>query len=492
MKSDAAALCPAATIMDDSQLQGLPIVSPGTGPGGADELIPEPLVTGGKTYADVDKDIGFHVDNFPTRRWWIAFSIALVFLGMFGVGLAVLFYAGQGIAGYNHPMHWGSYIVNFVFWIGIGHAGTLISAVLFLFRQKWRTAINRSAEAMTLFAVACAGIFPIIHLGRFWFFYWLAPIPNGRGPLWVNFNSPLAWDIFAISTYGTISLVFWYTGLIPDLATLRDRALHPWRKFVYNLASFGWTGSNRAWSHYESAYMILAALATPLVFSVHTIVSFDFATSILPGWHTTIFPPYFVVGAIFSGFAMVITLMTILRQVFNLKNYITLNHMEAMSKVILFTGMIVGLAYTTEFFMAWYSGSEYEGYVFRNRVFGPYGWAYAIMFSCNVFVPQLFWFKKLRRNPWVLFGASLLVNLGMWFERYVIIVTSLHRDFLPSSWGSYTMTIWEWMLMLGSFGLFFTLFLLFVRFLPVVAISEVKGVMDPRVAATKPAKGGAA
>jgi molybdopterin-containing oxidoreductase family membrane subunit len=489
-KTPEIALCPSATVMDDSQLRGLPILSPGTGLHGGDELVPEPLVTGGKTWNDVDQDIGLHVDSFPTRRWWIAFGVALFFLGLFVLGLATLIYAGQGIAGYNHPVHWGSFIVNFVFWIGIGHAGTLISAVLFLFRQKWRTAINRSAEAMTLFAVACAGIFPIIHLGRSWFFYWLGPIPNGRGPLWVNFNSPLAWDIFAISTYATISLVFWYTGLIPDLATLRDRARHPWRKWLYNLMSFGWTGSNRAWTHYESAYMILAALATPLVFSVHTIVSFDFATSILPGWHATIFPPYFVIGAIFSGFAMVVTLMTLLREVFNLKSYITLNHMEAMAKVILLTGMLVGLAYITEFFMAWYSGSEYEGFVFRNRAFGPYGWAYFIMFGCNVLVPQVLWIKKARRSVWLLFAVSLLVNVGMWFERYVIIVSSLHRDYLPSSWGQYGMSAWEWMIMLGSFGLFFTLFLLFVRFLPTVSMTEVKGVMDPRVAATRPGREG--
>ncbi len=471
-----------ATVMDDSQLTGGPVVREGAGPYGGDEEIAEPLVTGGKKYRDVDQDICAHTEQFPMRRWWIAFGFALTLLGVLGVSLISLFYVGEGIVGINSPVNWGTFIVNFVFWIGIGHAGTLISAVLFLFRQKWRTAINRSAEAMTLFAVACAGIFPIIHLGRPWFAYWLFPYPNDRGPLWINFNSALSWDIFAISTYGLVSLTFWYVGLLPDLATVRDRATHPWRKWIYNAMSFGWTGSHRAWRHYESAYLILAAFATPLVFSVHTIVSFDFATSIMPGWHATIFPPYFVIGAIFSGFAMVITLMVIMRSVFNLKHYITLNHLEAMAKVILFTGMLVGFAYSTEFFMAWYSGSEYEGFIFKNRAFGPYGWSYFIMFTCNVIVPQIFWFKRFRRSIPVLFVAAILVNVGMWFERYVIVVTSLHRDFLPSSWGLYDMTFFDWSILAGSFGLFFTLFLLFVRFLPVIAMSEVKGVMDPRVA----------
>ncbi len=474
-----------ATVAGDAQLKGVPVVLPGAGPYGGDEEVPEPLVTGGKTYQDVDRDICMHTEQFPTRRWWIAFGIALFLLSFLVLGIATMFYSGMGILGINHPVGWGSFIINFVFWIGIGHAGTLISAVLFLFGQKWRTGINRSAEAMTLFAVACAGIFPVIHLGRAWFAYWLVPYPNGRGPLWVNFNSALSWDIFAISTYALVSLTFWYVGLLPDLATVRDRATHPWRKAFYNALSFNWNGSHRAWRHYESAYMILAAFATPLVFSVHTIVSFDFATSIMPGWHATIFPPYFVIGAIFSGFAMVITLMTIMRNVFNLKNYITLNHMEAMAKVIMLTGMLVGFAYTTEFFMAWYGGNDYEGFIFRNRAFGPYGWAYFIMFTCNAIVPQVFWFKSMRRNAWVLFAVSILVNIGMWFERYVIIVTSLHRDFLPSSWGMYGLTAWDWMILIGSFGLFFTLFLLFVRILPAVAISEIKGVMDPAVSATK-------
>jgi len=477
-----------ATVMDDRGLTGRPVVLEGAGPYGGAEEVPEPLVTGGKKYTDVDQDICGHTERFPTRRWWIAFAVALFFLSFLVIGLATLFYAGMGVAGVNSPVGWGSFIINFVFWIGIGHAGTLISAVLFLFRQRWRTGINRAAEAMTLFAVACAGIFPLIHLGRIWFAYWLVPVPNDRGPLWVNFNSALAWDIFAISTYGLVSLTFWYVGLLPDLATVRDRATHPWRRRLYNALALGWNGSSRAWRHYEAAYLILAGFATPLVFSVHTIVSFDFATSVIPGWHTTIFPPYFVIGAIFSGFAMVITLMSIMRSVFNLKNYITINHMEAMAKVLMLTGMLVGFAYSTEFFMAWYSGSEWEGFVFQNRAFGPYAWAYAIMFTCNAVVPQLFWSKRLRRNPVVLFVVAILVNVGMWFERYVIVVTSLHRDYLPSSWGMYSLTLWDWSILLGSFGLFFTLFLLFVRFLPVIAISEVKGVMDPRVARTVPSE----
>jgi molybdopterin-containing oxidoreductase family membrane subunit len=468
--------------MDDAQLTGHPIVVPGAGPFGGDQEVDEPLVTGGKKYTDVDKDICAHTERFPTRRWWIAFAIALSFLGLLVYSLIALFYVGIGIVGATSPTGWGTFIVNFVFWIGIGHAGTLISAVLFLFRQKWRTGINRSAEAMTLFAVACAGMFPLLHLGRIWFAYWLVPYPNHRGSLWVNFNSALAWDIFAISTYGLVSLVFWYMGLLPDLATVRDRATHPWRKKLYHVLSFGWNGSNRAWRHYESAYLILAAFATPLVFSVHTIVSFDFTTSIMPGWHSTIFPPYFVIGAIFSGFAMVITLMTIMRSVFNLKNYVTMNHMEAMAKILMLTGMLVGFAYITEFFMAWYSGSEWEGFVFRNRAFGTYGPQFMVMFLCNAIVPQLFWFKRMRRSTVGLFLVAILVNVGMWLERYVIVIGSLHRDFLPSSWGIFEMTFYDWSILLGSFGLFFTLFLLFVRFLPAIAISEVKGVMDPEVA----------
>jgi molybdopterin-containing oxidoreductase family membrane subunit len=365
-----------------------------------------------------------------------------------------------------------------VFWVGIGHAGTLISAILFLFRQHWRTSINRSAEAMTLFAVMCAGLFPLIHMGRPWLFFWVAPMPNTRGPLWVNFRSPLLWDVLAISTYFTISLLFWYIGLVPDLATLRDRVgISKLRRAIYRLLSLGWTGSIRTWQRYETAYVLLAALATPLVLSVHTIVSMDFATSIIPGWHTTIFPPYFVAGAVFSGFAMVLTLMIIARKVLAFEQYITVDHIEKMCKVVLATGGIVALAYATEMFVAARSSNPYERFVFANRAFGPYAWAYWTMVTCNVLVPQVLWIRKLRRNLLVVFVLSLLVNVGMWFERFVIIVTSLHRDFLPSSWAMYTPTPIEIATLIGSFGLFFTAFLLFARALPFIAISEVKGVL---------------
>ncbi len=436
----------------------------------------QPLVTGGKSVRDVTEDILKPVEAFPTSLWWkvflLALTITVIDLGIIGY----LVYEGLYILGINNPVGWGFFIVNFVFWIGIGHAGTLISAVLYLFRQEWRTGINRAAEAMTIFAVLTAASTLIIHIGRPWLGFWLFPYPNERGPLWVNFRSPLIWDTFAVSTYLTISLVFWYIGLIPDIAAVRDRAKGKVRKAVYDILSFGWVGSNRAWSHLEMVAMILAALSTPLVLSVHTIVSFDFAVSILPGWHTTIFPPYFVAGAIFSGFAMVVTLMVIAREVFNLKEYITMKHLENMNKVIMVTGLIVGLAYSTEFFMAWYSGNEYEGFAFVNRAFGPYGWAYFIMFSCNVFAPQVFWSKKLRNNIPVMFIISIIVNIGMWFERFVIVMT-LHRDFLPSSWDVYLPTIYDFMMLLGTFGIFFTLFLLFCRLLPVIAIAEIKTVM---------------
>ncbi|WP_156895985.1 NrfD/PsrC family molybdoenzyme membrane anchor subunit [Leptospira broomii] len=436
----------------------------------------QPLVTGGKSVRDVTEDILKPVEAFPTSLWWKAFLLALTItvidLGIIGY----LVYEGLYILGINNPVGWGFFIVNFVFWIGIGHAGTLISAVLYLFRQEWRTGINRAAEAMTIFAVLTAASTLIIHIGRPWMGYWLFPYPNERGPLWVNFRSPLIWDTFAVSTYLTISLVFWYIGLIPDIASVRDRATGKVRRMVYDILSFGWVGSNRAWSHLETVAMILAALSTPLVLSVHTIVSFDFAVSILPGWHTTIFPPYFVAGAIFSGFAMVVTLMVIAREVFNLKDYITMKHLENMNKVIMVTGLIVGLAYSTEFFMAWYSGNEYEGFAFVNRAFGPYGWAYFIMFSCNVFAPQVFWWKKLRTSIPVMFIISIIVNIGMWFERFVIVMT-LHRDFLPSSWDVYIPTVYDFMMLLGTFGIFFTLFLLFCRLLPVIAVAEIKTVM---------------
>ena len=447
------------------------------------EIYSNQLVDPAKSYKDINQDVARPLENFPTRLWWIAFGIASSLLLLLLVEIAYLVGTGIGVLGVNVPVSWGSFIITFVFWIGIGHAGTLISAILYIFRQQWRTAINRSAEAMTIFAVAAAAIFPIIHTGRPWFaVLWMLPYPNERGTLWPNFRSPLLWDLFAISTYFSISLVFWYLGLLPDLASIRDRIktstrLQKIRKKAYSVLSLGWVGSTRSWMHYESAVMILAGLSAPLVLSVHSIVSFDFATSVIPGWHTTIFPPYFVAGAIFSGFGMVLTLLIIMREVFALKSYITLKHLESMAKIVTLTGSMVGLAYGTEFFMAWYSGVEFEAFAFVNRAFGPYWWAYWIMISCNVISPQLFWIKKIRTNIIALWIISIFVNIGMWFERYVIVVTSLHRDFLPSSWDLYVMTIHDYLVMLGSFGLFFTLFLLFVRLLPSIAISEVKTIM---------------
>ncbi|MCG3182633.1 MAG: hypothetical protein ICCCNLDF_00697 [Planctomycetes bacterium] len=439
----------------------------------------KPLVHGDKTLHDVTQDVCSSIEGKPSQLWWLGFFGSGAVMLMFVALVAYELYEGIGVWGLNKTVGWGFDITNFVFWVGIGHAGTLISAVLFLFRQKWRTSINRSAEAMTLFAVVCAGLFPLIHMGRLWIgFLWVAPYPNLRGPLWVNFRSPLLWDVFAISTYLTISAVFWYIGLIPDLATVRDRAKHWGRKLFYGVLSQGWNGSVRNWNHYETAYMIFAGLATPLVFSVHTIVSFDFATSVIPGWHTTIFPPYFVAGAIFSGFGMVLTLLLIARKSMRLENYITLDHLENMGKVIILTGSLVGLAYGTEFFIAWYSGSMYEGFAFINRATGPFAWSYWIMVSCNVLSPQVLWFKKLRRSPMVLFIMSIFVNIGMWFERFVIIVTSLHRDYLPSSWSYYHPTWIEVATLIGSFGLFFWLFFIFVRVMPAIAFGEVKGVMD--------------
>ncbi len=438
----------------------------------------EPLIAGNKTSAQVTDEVCCHVERPPGKGWWIAFLISASILAL-GVG-AVTYEVTTGIGtwGLNKTVGWAFDITNFVFWIGIGHAGTLISAILFLFQQKWRTSINRSAEAMTLIAVMCAGLFPIIHMGRPWLFFWVLPYPNFRGSLWVNFRSPLLWDFFAISTYGMISLVFWYIGLVPDLASVRDRATAKWRRKIYGWLSHGWNGSNRAWSRYETTYLLLAGLATPLVISVHSIVSFDFATSNLPGWHSTIFPPYFVAGAIFSGFAMVVTLMILTRKLMHLQEYITVGHLERMCKIILLTGSMVGLAYATEMFMSWYSGNPYEHYTFMNRVKGPYAWAYWTMISCNVITPQLFWFKKVRTSVPVIFVLSIFVNIGMWFERFVIIVTSLHRDYLPSSWAMYRPTFIEVATLMGSFGLFFTCFLLFTRVFPVISISEVKAVLS--------------
>jgi len=434
-----------------------------------------PLVGGNLSFHDVTELIAGHNEKKTPLFWFFGFSVALFLLGIFGLSVSYLVWNGTGTWGVNNPVGWGWAIVNFVWWVGIGHAGTLISAILFLFRQRWRTSINRSAEAMTLFAVACALVFPALHTGRPWLDYWMMPIPNQMA-LWPQFKSPLMWDIFAVSIYGTVSLMFWYVGLIPDLATLRDRA-SGLRQKIIGFMALGWTGSNRHWRHYERAYLILAGLATPLVLSVHSVVSFDFAVSIVPGWHTTIFPPYFVAGAIFSGFAMVMTLLLVARKFYNLKNLITLDHLEKMNIIILVTGTIVGFAYITEFFMAWYSGVAYEQYAFRNRAFGDYSWAYWIMMSCNLLLPQLFWVKKFRRSIPLMAVIAIVVNIGMWFERFVIVVSSLHRDYLPSSWDYFSPTIWDAGLYLGTFGLFFTLFFLFIRFFPMVAIAEIKGVM---------------
>jgi len=465
--------------MEHAELEGQPRYRDEEGPFGGARAEREPLVAGDKSYHDVTYDIAKHTEQFPTKLWWLAFIPSVLLMGVFLATLAVVVTTGIGVTGINHPVGWGVFIVNFVFWIGIGHAGTLISAILYLFRQTWRTAINRSAEAMTIFAVMVAGVFPLMHTGRPWFAYWLLPLPNGRGALWVNFTSPLVWDVFAVTTYLTISLVFWYIGLVPDLAAIRDRADHPWRKRIYGWLSLGWEGGNRAWRHYESAYLMLAGLATPLVLSVHTIVSFDFAVSVIPGWHENIFPPYFVAGAIFSGFAMVLSLVIIMREVFQLKDYVTINHIELMCKILLLTSFIVGTAYATEFFMAYYSGTTGERYHFANRMFGEYWWAAALMYGNNVLVPQLMWFKKLRRNLAVVFVVSVLVNVGMWFERFVIVSSVLHRDFVPSAWGMYEFKWADWGLTAGSFGMFLTLFLVFCRFFPTISIAEVKGVMDP-------------
>ena len=439
--------------------------------------IRKPLVTGDKTYHDVTVDVAAPVEGRANKQWWIVFSIALI---AFLWGLGCIIYTvstGIGVWGLNRTVGWAWDITNFVWWVGIGHAGTLISAVLLLFRQKWRMAINRSAEAMTIFSVVQAGLFPIIHMGRPWLAYWVVPIPNQFGSLWVNFNSPLLWDVFAISTYLSVSLVFWWTGLLPDFAMIRDRAVKPFQKRIYSILSFGWSGRAKDWQRFEEVSLVLAGLATPLVLSVHTIVSMDFATSVIPGWHTTIFPPYFVAGAIFSGFAMVNTLLIIMRKVSNLENYITIQHIELMNIVIMITGSIVGVAYITELVIAWYSGVEYEQYAFLNRATGPYWWAYWAMMTCNVFSPQFMWFKKLRTSIMFSFFISIVVNIGMWFERFVIIVTSLHRDYLPSSWTMFSPTFVDIGIFIGTIGFFFVLFLLYARTFPVIAQAEVKTIL---------------
>ena len=458
-----------------------------------------PLVANDHSLHWITENICSISENKTPLWWWIAICCTASLASVCFAGFAYLIFTGVGVWGENTPVAWAWDITNFVFWIGIGHAGTLISAILFLTRQRWRTAVNRAAEAMTLFAVICAGLYPGLHVGRVWMAWFLAPVPN-QYAIWPNFRSPLLWDVFAVSTYFTVSVLFWFTGLIPDLATLRDRAKARGQKlaaYAYGFFALGWRGGNRQWRHYEMAYLLLAALSTPLVLSVHTIVSFDFATSVVPGWHTTIFPPYFVAGAIFGGFAMVLTLMLPMRLIYpQLKDMITPRHIDVMAKIILMTGSIVGYAYIMEFFVSWYSGNPYEGWAFlRGRVAGPfyeilrffhpsspklpwapYWWAYLCMMSFNVLSPQFFWFRWCRRNLWVVFIICQFVNAGMWFERFVIIVTSIHRDFLPSSWGMFHPTWIDMWTFAGTFGLFLTLFLLFIRFLPAIAIAEVKGV----------------
>ena len=462
-----------------------PIRGLGTDPNLLKKEIPWPLVLTDANFPGVTNRVSGIVERKTPPAWLYIFGITFSMLMILGGSLTDLVGKGIGEWGLNHPVGWAWDITGFVFWIGIGHAGTLISAILFLFRQKWRTSINRAAEAMTLFAVMAALIYPGFHVGRIWFAYWMGPIPNQMS-VWPNFRSPLLWDVFAVSTYGTVSFLFWYTGLVPDLATLRDRANTRMKKIIYGVLALGWRGSHRHWVNYERAYMIFAGLSTPLVLSVHTIVSFDFAVSILPGWHTTIFPPYFVAGAVFSGFAMVLTLMIICRKAYGLEGMITMRHMENMAKIMLATGTMVGYAYAMEFFIAWYSGNKFEMFVFFNRAMGPYSWAYWTMVSCNVGFPQLFWFKKVRTSIPALFILSIVVNIGMWFERFVIIVTSLHRDFLPSSWGYFKPQLIDMTTFIGTFGLFFTLFMLFIRFLPMIAVSEIKAILpqaDPHAEA---------
>jgi molybdopterin-containing oxidoreductase family membrane subunit len=442
-----------------------------------DPTKPVELILGGNDFTSITEKVSDIVLERKTpRAWYIAITATAGLTGIMFLMIAYLFMKGVGVWGLNNPVGWAWDITNFVFWVGIGHAGTLISAILFLLRQKWRTSINRFAEAMTIFAVICAGIFPGIHVGRVWVVYWLFPLPNNQA-MWPNFRSPLLWDVFAVGTYMTVSLLFWYTGMIPDLATLRDRAKGRVKQAVYGALALGWRSSHRHWHRYEKAYLLLAGLATPLVLSVHSVVSFDFATSQIPGWHTAIFPPYFVAGAVFSGFAMVGTILIPARKWFGLEQIITKHHLENMNKVILATGSIVGFAYATEFFIAWYGGNPNESFAFINRAFGPYAWAYWTMVTCNVITPQLFWSKKIRTNLVVMWIMYIFVNIGMWFERFVIIVSSLSRDFLPSSWAYFRPTPVDIMTFIGSFGLFFTLVLLFIRFLPMIAMAEVKTVM---------------
>lgn len=439
----------------------------------------EPLIEGHKTYTQITEDICSVLDKKPNKYWYIGMGISLLFLliGAYATYREVVYGIGQWNLG--KTIGWGWDITNYIWWIGIAQGGTLISAILLIFRQDWRTGVNRAAEAMTILCIVCAGLYPLLHMGRIWDGFFAFPYPNTRGTLWTNFHSPLLWDAIAIATYLVVSLFFWYSAMIPDMATLRDRAKTQLSKILFGIASFGWTGSARHWQKFESLSLILAGLSMPLVFSVHSIVAFDFATSVIPGWHTTIFPPYFVTGAIFSGFAMVQTLMIVTRKVLNWESYITLGHIEAMNKILLLTGSILGCAYLTELFMAWYGANPYEYEIFyKYKLSGPYGWSYWVMMSCNVIAPQFFWFKTLRRNVYITFILSIAVNVGMWFERFVIIVSSLYRDYLPSSWSYYYRpSVWEWGLYIGTIGLFFTGYLLFARYLPSMAIAEIKGIL---------------
>jgi Ni/Fe-hydrogenase subunit HybB-like protein len=436
-----------------------------------------PVIEPGYTYASVtDKISSIVLRRGTPRGWYFGFAIAFALLMLLTYAIFWLFAIGVGIWGINIPVGWGFAIVNFVWWIGIGHAGTLISAILLLLRQRWRTSINRFAEAMTLFAVACAGLFPLLHMGRPWLAYWMAPYPNTMG-LWPQFRSPLVWDVFAVSTYATVSLLFWFVGLIPDLATLRDRAKKRAAKVIYGILAMGWRGSAVHWHRYELASLLLAGLATPLVVSVHTVVSFDFAVALVPGWHTTIFPPYFVAGAIYSGFAMVMTLAIPIRKFYGLEDFITMRHLENMAKVMLATGLIVAYGYMMETFGAFYSGNGYDKFTVLNHWGGPYAFFYWMLIACNILIPQMMWFKKIRTNVGILFAISLVVNIGMWLERFIIVVTSLHRDFLPSSWGMYYPTRWDWATFIGTIGLFLTLLFLFIRFLPIISISEMRGLV---------------
>ena len=435
---------------------------------------PSPIRGTGHTYASVtDKISAITLSRRTPRGWLLGFGVAFLVVMVLLLAITYLLAVGVGIWGINMPVAWGFAIVNFVWWIGIGHAGTLISAILLLMRQQWRTSINRFAEAMTLFAVACAGLFPVLHLGRPWFFYWLIPYPNTMD-IWPQFRSPLVWDFFAVSTYGTVSLLFWYIGLIPDFATLRDRSQSSIGRIIYGMLAMGWRGAARHWHRYEMAYLLLAGLATPLVVSVHSIVSFDFAVALLPGWHSTIFPPYFVAGAIFSGFAMVLTIAIPVRAIYHLEEFITMQHLRNMALIILTTGLIVGYGYLMEAFTALYSGNDYEIFTLYNRMFGPYALLYWLMLGCNVLAPQVLWFRRVRGSVPLLFVIALIVNVGMWLERFTIVITSLHRDFLPSSWGMYYPSIWDWATFVGTIGLFVALLFLFLRFLPMISIFEMR------------------